>query len=158
YALLLGGLFLTGGFKNPTTVFPFGLADPLFALTSMILIARIVSAIMGAAIVWISYRTVRELFDRPAALLAALIITLFHPLAYYSHNANVDVPYLFWAFLAIYHYVRMLKYGYLKNYVLFALFATLSICTKDQAYGLFLLSPLPILWLRGMEEQDVPWG
>jgi hypothetical protein len=158
YALLLGGLVLTGGFKNPTTVFPFGLADPLFALTFMILIARIVSVLMGVAIVWIAYRTVRELFDRSAALFAALIITLFHPLAYYTHNANVDVPYLFWAFLAIYHYVRILKYGYLKNYVLFALFATLSICTKDQAYGLFLLSPLPILWLRGTEEQNVPWG
>ena len=157
YALLLGGLALTGGLKNPTTVFPFGLADPLFALTSMILIARIVSALMGVAIVWFAYQTVRELFDRRAALFAALIITLFHPLVYYTHNANVDVPYLFWAFLAIYHYVRTLKYGYLRNYVLFALFATLSICTKDQAYGLFLLSPLPILWLRGIE-QDGPWG
>ena len=39
--------------------------------------------------------------------------------------------------------------------MLFALFGTLSICTKDQAYGLFLLSFLPILWIRFAELRQV---
>jgi hypothetical protein len=106
---------------------------------------------MGVAVILLVYVVGYELFNRSAALFAALIMALCAPLVYYAHNANADVPYLFWALLAIYYFLLLLKDGRLKHYVLFALFGMLSICTKDQAYGLFLLSPLPILWLRRTE-------
>jgi Dolichyl-phosphate-mannose-protein mannosyltransferase len=106
---------------------------------------------MGVAIVLLVYVIVSYVFDRRSALFSALIVALCYPLVYYAHNANVEVPYLFWALLAIYYFLRLQKDGCLKHYVLFALFGMLSICTKDQAYGLFLFSPLIILWTRFTE-------
>jgi 4-amino-4-deoxy-L-arabinose transferase-like glycosyltransferase len=153
-APLMGYLLLSGGLKNATKAFPFGLVDPLASLSQVILISRIVSVLMGVTIVLCVYLIVRELFDRRAALFSALIVALSYPMVYYAHTANADVPYLFWALLSIYSYLQILKYGPLKHYILFALFATLSICTKDQAYGLFLFSPLPILWIRFTEPRS----
>jgi Dolichyl-phosphate-mannose-protein mannosyltransferase len=150
-APLMGYLIVSGGLNSPSPVFPFGLSDPLATLSHLILISRIVSVVMGVSIVLLVYLTVRELFDRRSAVFSALIVTLSYPFVYYSHTANADVPYLFWALLSVHRYLRVLKYGALKDYVLFALFGTLAICTKDQAYGLFLLSPLPILWIRFRE-------
>ncbi len=153
YTPYLGYLMWSEQLQTPIKRFPYGLADPLSSLTHLILIARVVSALMGVGIVLWVYLAVRECFDHRAALAAGLIVALYYPLVYYAHNANMDVPYLFWAFLAMYHFVRILNYGHLKNYLLFALFGTLAICTKDQASGLLLLAPLPILWLRFREPQ-----
>jgi 4-amino-4-deoxy-L-arabinose transferase-like glycosyltransferase len=155
-APLLGYLMLIGGLKAPNPTFPFGLADPLSTMTSIILIARIWSVLLATGIVLLVYLTVQELFDRRSAIFSALVVTLYYPLVYYAHNANVDVPYLFWSALAIYWFLQVLKQGRLKDYVLFAFFGILAICTKDQAYGLFLLSPLPILWTRLMEAGRQP--
>ena len=154
-APLMGYLILSGGLNAPNPSFPFGLADPLFTMTSIILIARVWSLLLTLGIVLLVYLTVQELFDRRSAIFSALIVTLYYPLVYYAHNANVDVPYLFWCSLAIYYFLGILKEGRLKDYVLFALFGTLAICTKDQAYGLFLLSPIPIFWARYIEAAAV---
>jgi hypothetical protein len=154
-APLMGYLMLSGGLEAPSPIFPFGLTDPLSTMTYIILIGRLWSALLGVGIVLVLYLAVQELFDRRSAIFSALIVTLYYPLVYYAHNANVDVPYLFWTSLAIYFFVRVLKYGILKDYVLFALVGMLAICTKDQAYGLFLLSPLPILWARYSEAYPV---
>ena len=148
-------LLLSGGLQDPNPLFPFGLADPLGALTRVILISRFISALMGVAIIFLIYQIVRNLFDRRSALFSSLIVALYYPLVYYAHNANVDVPYIFWSMLAIYFFLHVLKQGYLKHYVFFSLFATIAICTKDQAYGLFLLAPLPVLWMRFSEASDV---
>ena len=42
-------------------------------------------------------------------------------------------------------YLQLLETGRLRDYMLFAAAATLSVCTKDQAYGLYLLLPLVIV-------------
>lgn len=152
---LMAYVVVSGGLNDPNPIFPFGFSDPLSTLTHIIIIARLLSVAMGVGIVLLVYLTVHELFDWRSALFSALIVTLYYPLIYYAHNANTDVPYLFWSLLAIYYFVRLLKEGLLKHYVLFAMFGTLAICTKDQAYGLFLLSPLPILWLRFMQTARV---
>ncbi len=154
----IGYLMLSGGLNAPNPIFPFGLSDPLSALTNIILISRILSVFMGVGIVLLVYLTVCELFDRQSALFSALIVTFSYPFIYYAHNANADIPYLFWAFLAVYYFVRLLKKDRLRHYVLFALFGTLAICTKDQAYGLFLLSPLPILWAHFTKARCVAQG
>lgn len=154
-APLMAYVVVSGGLNAPNPIFPFGFSDPLSTLTHIIIIARLLSVLMGVGIVLLVYLTVHELFDWRSALFSALIVTLYYPLIYYAHNANTDVPYLFWSLLAIYYFVRLLKEGLPKHYVHFALFGTLAICTKDQAYGLFLLSPLPILWLRFMQTERV---
>lgn len=48
--------------------------------------------------------------------------------------------------------------GALRDYVLFAAFATCSVCTKDQAYGLYVLASVPIvleIW-RANRRDDRP--
>ncbi len=152
YAPYLGYLKLTGGLGRPKPVFPFGLEDPAASLGALILIARVVSVLMALGVVLLVYLTVRHLFDRTAALFAALIVGLSHTFLFYAHTANLETAYLFWSLLGVYRFVRVMDRGTLKDHLLFALFATLAVCTKDQAYGLFLLSPLPILWARFTEQ------
>jgi hypothetical protein len=153
YVPYLQYLKMTGGFSGEVTTE--ALADPLHALGNLILMARIVSVLMGVGVVLIVFLVVRELFDRRAAFFAAAMVALNHVFAYYAHAANVDVAYLFWALLGLYAFVMVLKRGSIADYLLFALFATFAICAKDQAYGLFLLSPLLILWQRHGEHRGV---
>jgi hypothetical protein len=151
YVPYLVYLKLSGGIGEPSRFFPFGLTDPLGTVTALILIARVVSALAGTAIVLLVYLVVRHLFGRRAAIFSSLIVALSYPFVYYAHTGNVDVPYLFWSLLAILWFVRVLERGALPDYALFALFVTLAICTKDMAYGLFLLCPVAILWRRFTE-------
>ncbi len=153
YTPYLGYLMLSGQLQEPTRFFPYGLADPLTLLTHLIFMARLVSVLMGVGIVLGVFLAVRELYDRRAALCASLIVTLYYPLVFYAHNANTDVPYLFWATLSIYHFIKVLKYRQLKNYILYAVFGALAICTKDQAFALILLAPLPMLWTQFAEQR-----
>jgi 4-amino-4-deoxy-L-arabinose transferase-like glycosyltransferase len=108
-------------------------------------VGRLLSVLMGTGVVYLVYRTGREILDRRAALGAALIAALTVPLEYYAKMVNLDVPYLFWFAWSLYFFVRILKTGRLKYYLLFAATAVIAVCTKDQAYGLYVLAPLPVI-------------
>ena len=84
-------------------------------------------------------------FGPRAGLLAAGIFALVAPFLYYAKTANVDVPYLFWFAVSMVLYLQILDQLRLRDFILFAACATFSVCTKDQAYGMFLLMPLPIV-------------
>jgi Dolichyl-phosphate-mannose-protein mannosyltransferase len=119
--------------------------------TILFYLGRLISVLMGLAIVYFVYRTGREIMDRTAALAAAGLAALIVPLEYYAKTVNLDVPYLFWFAASLFFYVRILKVHRLKDYVLFAAAAMLAVTTKDQAYGLYLLSPIPVIladWKR----------
>jgi len=149
YAPYVGYLFLSGGFEaDPSPGYPYGLSDPTTALTVLTLIARVVAILMGTGIVLTTYLIAKEVFDRRAALLSALIVALCNTLIFYAHMTNLDVPYIFWSMLALWAYVRLVKQGHLRYCVLLGVFAAVAIATKDQAYGLFLLLPLPVLWVH----------
>lgn len=115
------------------------------ALTWLIYLGRFVSLAMAMATIWLVYRVGREIYDRRSALFAALITISIAPLVYYAKMGNLDAPYLFWFTLSLLFYVRILKRHRLRDYVLFAAAAAAAVCTKDQAYGLYTLAPLPIL-------------
>ena len=130
--------------------------------TVLFYIGRVLSVLMGTGLVYFIYRTGREIFDRRAALGAALIAALTVPLEYYAKMVNLDVPYLFWFSWSLYFYVRILKTGRLKYYLLFAAAAVVTVCTKDQAYGLFLLAPLPVVYFDARRKRraapNLSWG
>jgi 4-amino-4-deoxy-L-arabinose transferase-like glycosyltransferase len=113
--------------------------------TRMVLVNRLVSVAAGAGIVAATCAAGEQAFGRRSGLWAAGIMALTTPFVYYAKTANVDVPYLFWFSLSLVYYVRVLKGGPLRDYVLFATYATCSVCTKDQAYGLYVLAPIPIV-------------
>jgi 4-amino-4-deoxy-L-arabinose transferase-like glycosyltransferase len=111
----------------------------------LILVGRLLSLFLGAAIVFLVYKCGLEIFDPKSSLFAAGIAALLVPLVYYAKTANLDVPYLFWFMVSVLFFLRLLKTGQTKYYLLFALTAVLSICTKDQAYGLYAFAPLVVL-------------
>jgi hypothetical protein len=101
-------------------------------------IYRLVSVAAGAGTVVATCLIGVRAFGRRAGLFAAAIVALMAPFLYYAKAANVDVPYLFWFALSLVFYLRLLQESRLRDYVLFAASATCAICTKDQAYALYL--------------------
>lgn len=104
-------------------------------MTAMAMVARIVSLVMSLGIVVVVAKLTEEIAPedrkRQAPAFAAAIAGLGSAFTYYSHTTNLDVPYLFWGSLAALALVRGRSNA-------FAVYAALSIATKDQAFALFL--------------------
>ena len=116
-----------------------------FSYTLFFFLGRFISVLMGTGVILICYLIAGELFSRRTALLVALFLALNPSFVYYSKIANTDVPYLFWFSLSLLFYVRLFKYHHqLNHYLFFAATAALSVCTKDMAYGLYVLPLIPI--------------
>jgi hypothetical protein len=115
--------------------------DGTVGYTSLVVLSRFVSLVMAAGIVIAACVCGTNAFGRRAGVAGAAIAALITPFLYYAKTANVDVPYLFWWAVSLVFFLQLLDGGRLIHYVLFAAAATLSVCTKDQAYGLYLLLP-----------------
>lgn len=115
------------------------------ATSWLIFFGRFVSLAMAMGTVWLIWRVGCEIYDRRSALFAALTAVCAVPMVYYSKMGNLDAPYVFWFTLSLLFYVRIFKQHRVRDSVLFALAAAAAVCTKDQAYGLYSLAPLPIL-------------
>lgn len=124
----------------------------------MSVIVRLVSVAMAAGTIVAIYLCGQIAFTRRAGLFAAATFALAAPFLYFSKTANVDVPYLFWFALALVFYLLALRDDRMRDYVGLALAAALSICTKDQAYGLFLLPPVVILREKGVNRRVLAAG
>jgi hypothetical protein len=144
--------------------------DGTAAYTALVVISRLVSVAMAGGIVAAACVCGSRAFGPRAGLIAAAIVAVTAPFLYYAKTANVDVPYLFWWALSMVFYLRLLATGRLRDYVFFAAAATLSVCTKDQAYGLYLLAPfacveqiwrlerragVPRAWLRALGDRRI---
>ena len=106
---------------------------------------RIVSLVMALATLALVYRMGREVYDRRSALSAVFVTASIAPFVYYAKMTNLDVPYLCWFALSLVAYVRILKYQRFSDYLLFGAAAAAAVCTKDQAYGLYMLAPLALV-------------
>ncbi len=157
YAPYVAYLKLTGQFGRPTDSWPYGLANPVQALSMMILLARLVSAAMGTAMVCLIYLITRRLGGPTAGLFAGLAVACSFPLIYYAHTSNVDVPYLFWFTLALFFYVRLLQQDRVRDAAYVGACLALAIATKDQAYGLLPGLPLGLVWYRLRSGRPFPW-
>lgn len=142
YAPYVAYAFLSGALRDPSAEFPYGAADPGSFFAALNVIASLVSALMAAGIVVFVHQMTRELFDRRAAIWAALLAALVPPLAYYGMTSNLDVPYLFWTMLATWQLVSAALHGRLSSYIVCGAAAGLAFATKDQAAGFFLSWPL----------------
>jgi hypothetical protein len=137
-------LLLTGGLQSPTDVYPFGLADPETSLSVLILLARLVSVVMGVGLVLVNYLTVRRFYGAMAGLVSSILIASSYPIVYYAHSATVDIPHLFWLALALYSFVRLIESFQTKWYLLLALFTAFAVGTKHPAYA-FAIGLIPSL-------------
>jgi 4-amino-4-deoxy-L-arabinose transferase-like glycosyltransferase len=113
--------------------------------TFVVLLYRLVSVAAAAGTVAAVCAAGTRAFGRREGLWAAGFMALTTPFVYYAKTANVDVPYLFWFALSLVWYLRVLQGGTIREYMWFAVCATCSVCTKDQAYGLYVVMPIPIV-------------
>jgi 4-amino-4-deoxy-L-arabinose transferase-like glycosyltransferase len=146
YAPYVLYLRLTGGLGTPSDTYPFGLVDPDGSLTVFTLLARLTSVAMGTGLVVVNYLTVRRFYDAPSAFVSSVLIALSYPIVHFAHNANVDVPYLFWTALALYGFVRLLESSETRWYVLLALFTAFAVATKHTVYALIAGLIPTLLW------------
>lgn len=120
----------------------------------LFIVNRLVSVGMAAGTIVVCYFCALRLAQgapsgRLAGLFAAATASVVLPFIYYAKVANLDVPYLFWFALSMFAYIRIIQDAPGSAYYrLFALTATLAICTKDQAYGFFVLPALHVIVRR----------
>ena len=136
-------LLLTGNFRHPQSVYPYGFAHPESALYVMSLIGRLVSVAAITATVGLTYGIGRRLFGRLAGLLAATFAATAYPLVYYAHTTNLDAVFLFWQTLALWATTVAAQTGKRAGFVVLGIAAAMAVSTKEQAFALLL--PLPIL-------------
>jgi hypothetical protein len=112
---------------------------------ALIVLTRMVSVAAGVGVLVGVFVCGAGAFGKRAGLFAAGMTAVLTPFIYYSKTANPDVPYVFWFTVSLVFYLRLLRTLALKDAVLFAAAATLAICTKDQAYALYLAAPFVIV-------------
>jgi hypothetical protein len=131
-------LKLTGGVETFTTQYPYGLTDPVGALRTMTMIARLTSLAMATAVVLVAYHTGRYLWDRRTGIVAATFVMLLYLLVYYARTSNGDAGMLLWTALGMFVFAKVLTEGLTARHAaLLGVFAALATATKDQSYALF---------------------
>jgi fibro-slime domain-containing protein len=113
---------------------------------ALLLLSRLVSIAAGVGTLIAVFVCGAEAFNRRAGVFAAAAFALLTPFVYYAKTANPEVPYIFWFAVSLVFYVRIVHALALKDVALFSAAATLAICTKDQAYALYLAAPFVIVF------------
>jgi tetratricopeptide (TPR) repeat protein len=123
-----------------------GLFEFTFAQT--LLIARFVSATMGAATILVVFKIGRRLFSEATGLAAAFFFAFSSVHVLYSHQIVLDVPMTFFYALALYFCVRILEGGRWPHYLAAAVLAGLATATKYN--GIFVVVSILAahIWFR----------
>jgi hypothetical protein len=118
-------------------------------MTAFAYVARAVTVAMSLGMTLALARIAETCWGRRAGLFALLACGLCVPLTYYAHTTCLDVPYLFWASLALLSLVRAVAWSEPRRLRSAMLLAALAVATKDQAYAVFLLAVPAVLvgWL-----------
>lgn len=167
----LAWLYVTGGISSPSPVYPFGLADPVPALRTMTLLARIPTLLMGAVTVALTFLVARTWWNRETGVIAAVFVLLMYPMFYYARTSNVDVPALCWTVAGMLAFVLVLKRGLaMREALALGASAALSTATKDPGYAIFIPIGVMVLvthlrrragqwpWSRSLREPAVALG
>jgi hypothetical protein len=93
-------------------------------------------------------------FSRRAGVFAAAAIALVPMFVFYAKTANPEVAYVFWFALSLAFYLRALDTLALRDVVVCFAAAAMAICTKDQAYALFISMPVVLMFrLRAVADR-----
>lgn len=122
--------------------------SPQTTLTQDVLY-RTSAMLLGLAIVYLVYRCGSAAFaNRRVGLWAGFLAALVPNLLLLAKLAKPDVPYVAAFMLAVLAYLTALRDPRPGQYGLFAVAAMTAVCIKDQAYGLFVLPSMHLLWIR----------
>jgi hypothetical protein len=103
---------------------------------------RALSVVMSVGTGALVYLVARTVVSIRAAVLGSVCWLLVLTGVFYAKLTNLDMPYVFWFAVSLLGYVRALTRNAVRDYVLFAAGAAAAVCTKDQAYGLYLFPTL----------------
>ena len=106
--------------------------------TELYTLARVASALLGTASLWLLYATGARLFSRAAGLLAAAILAVAFLPVFYSHLAVNDVPTLAPVTLALLGAAGVLRRGSLLDYALAGIGFGLA-CASKYTAGIVIL-------------------
>ena len=105
----------------------------------MAMTGRAISTVMAIGSIALVFRMTAEEYGGRAATFAAAVVALNLPLTYYSKTVNLDVPYTFWLIVSLLFYARAHRDERADHFYWFTLAGIAAVCTKDQAYGFFVL-------------------
>jgi hypothetical protein len=117
----------------------------------LVWVNRLMCVQMAMATLVVIYTVARQLRGHFAGLVAVATAALVPGFVYYSKVSNLEIPYTFWSVCAVACYGRALLRGSPGDYWRFALFATFAVCTKDQAYALFILPSFHMAIVRARQ-------
>ncbi len=117
----------------------FGLVLETRALT----VAMALATLLGVAV--LATRLFGTKYTWPAALCAGA----FLPFVFYAKTTNVDLPYVFWFVWSLVFLVAFDRRGRWEDAVGLGITAAAAVGTKDQAYGLYVLPAIVLLWRYG---------
>ncbi|HEV7585576.1 MAG TPA: glycosyltransferase family 39 protein, partial [Solirubrobacteraceae bacterium] len=116
-------------------------------------LARVVTAVLGTAAVWLLYLVGARLFDRRVGLLAAAIEAVAFLPVFYSHLALNDVPALAPLTLSLLGSAGVLRRGRPLDYLIAGVGLGLACATKYTA-GIVLLPLLAAVAARHLERRE----
>jgi hypothetical protein len=119
----------------------------------LLVLDRLVSVAAAAGTLIAVYRCGALAFGKRAGLFASGMVAVLTLFVYYAKTANPEVPYVFWFAVSLVFYIRFLQTLATKDIVAFAAAASVAMCTKDQAYGLYLATPVVIVYRLWQEKR-----
>ena len=117
-------------------------------------VTRLISLVEGLGILTAIYLCGVEAFSKRAGLFAAAAAACIVPFVMYTKAGNIEIPYVFWFAVSLLFFLRVLRTRRLRDTLLFAATGTLAICTKDQAYALYLGTPFVLLYTFWRARRD----
>lgn len=110
------------------------------------LLSRLVSTGMALGVIALVARLCARLGGRECAWPAAFCASASLPFVFYARLANLDVPYLFWFCLSLLWFQASVTAPSARHVIGFAATGMAAIVTKDQAYALYVLPALWLVW------------
>ena len=147
--LKIASVVLTLFGRNPSP----GLFE--FTLDQVLLIARLVSAAMGASTILVVFKIGKRLFSEKTALAAAFFFSLSFVHILYSHQIVLDVPMTFFYAVSFYFCVRILKGGRWPHYLLAGFFAGIAVATKYNAIFVTVSIVMAHLWKHRETQKNI---
>lgn len=147
--------FLIAGILQPfawgEALFGLRLVDDL-VIASMHVLARGLSVLLVGLSLMLTFDGTRMISDRRAGYLAATLLACSPLVVFFGSLSNLEIPHLFWVTATFWVWLKLLRY---RNPYWFAIFGAavgLSLASKDQAYGYYLLAPFALIALVGHEQ------
>lgn len=132
---------------------PFEWARRLFHLpladagvhAAMVLVARGLSLAMLGVALLATFDSALELADRLTGYFAVALLASMPVVVYFGPLANLEVPQLCWAALALWSWLKFRRWRDLMSSLVFGAIVGLGLASKDQLYGFYLAAPFAVL-------------